>query len=208
MSYIETSSIKRTQKEYYKKRPFSDTLVVFIHGILEGSMQFRNLGVIAYNEGYSSLILLLPGHGRTGEAFAKARLGEWIDYVNKRIKKIEKEYKHIILVGHSMGSLLAVEYAAYFPGKIKKIILLALPTGIYIKPRVIKGAIKIATGKISSNEPYVIAECKAIGVGRTKLLTYLRWIPRYLALFILIHRPQKERKRIKNPDLVNRRRKD
>ena len=53
-----------------------------------------------------------------------------------------------------------------------------------------------------------IAECKAIGVGRTKLLTYLRWIPRYLELFILIHHSKKQLKKIKKPVLVIHSKKD
>ena len=208
MKNSNTALIKKKQKEYYKKYPFADTIVIFIHGILEGSKQFRSLGNLAYKEGYSILILLLPGHGKTGEEFAKANLGEWIDYVNNHIKKMESEYRHIIIVGHSMGSLLAAEYVAYFPGKIKKLILLALPVGIHIKYRVLKGAIKIVRGKISEQEPYVQAEYKAIGVGDTKLLTYLGWIPRYLELFVLMIHTRKQFVKIKKPVLVIQSKKD
>lgn len=200
--------IKKKQKEYYKKHPFADTIIIFIHGILEGSRQFRSLGNLAYKEGYSVLILLLPGHGKTGGEFAKANLREWVDYVNKHVREMEREYRHIILVGHSMGSLLAAEYVAYFPDKIEKLILLALPVGIHIKFRVIKGAIKIVRGKISKEEPYVEAEYKAIGVGNTRLLTYLRWVPRYLELFILIIHTRKQLIKIKKPVLVIQSKKD
>ena len=208
MGYIDRWTLHRHQKEYYKKRPFSDTVVIFIHGILEGSMQFRNLGSIAYKEGHSVLILLLPGHGETGEAFAKAHMNQWIDYVNRHIHQMEKEYKHIILVGHSMGSLLAIGYAAHFPGKIKSLVLLALPLAIELKYKVIRGAVKIATGRFSEEEPYVIAECRAIGVGKTKDCTYIKWIPRYIDLFILISYIKKQLNKIKKHVLIIQSKKD
>ncbi len=208
MHYIDRWTLHRHQKEYYKKRPFSDTVVIFIHGILEGNMQFRNLGSIAYKEGYSVLILLLPGHGETGETFAKVHLNQWVDYVNKQVQQMEREYKYIILVGHSMGSLLAIGYAAHFPGKIKSLVLFALPLAIELKYRVIKGAIKIATGRLSEKEPYVIAECRAIGVGKTKSWTYIKWIPRYIDLFILISYIKKQLNKIKKPVLVIQSKKD
>ncbi len=208
MKYIDRWAVHQKNRAYYKKKPFSDTVVIFIHGILEGSMQFRNLGAIAYKEGYSISLLLLPGHGETGEAFAEVNLKEWIDYVNKHIYQMQQQYKHIILVGHSMGSLLAIGYAAHFPGKIEALVLLALPLAIELKPRVIKGAIKIATGKIPKKEPYVIAECKAISVGKTKGCTYIKWIPRYIELFILIAYTRKQLKKIKKPVLIIQSKKD
>lgn len=208
MNYIDRWAVHQKNKAYYKKKPFSDKIVIFIHGILEGSMQFRNLGAIAYKEGYSIALLLLPGHGETGEAFAQANLDEWISYVDQYIYQRQQEYKHIILVGHSMGSLLAIGYAAHFPGKIDALVLLALPLVIKLKPRVIIGAIKIATGKIPKKDAYVIAECKAISVGKTKAYTYIKWIPRYIDLFILMVYTRKNLTNIKKPVLLIHSKKD
>lgn len=208
MKYIDRWTLYQKNKAYYKKKPFSDKIVIFIHGILEGNMQFRNLGAIAYKEGYSIALLLLPGHGETGEAFAKAQLNEWISYVNSYIYHMQQEYNHIILVGHSMGSLLAIDYAAHFPGKIEALVLLALPLTIKLKPRVIKGAIKIASGKISEKDPYVIAECKAISVGKTRAYTYIKWIPRYIDLFILMGYTRKQLKKLEQPVLMIHSKKD
>lgn len=208
MKYIDRWDIHQKNRPYYKKKPFSDKIVIFIHGILEGNMQFRNLGAIAYKEGYSIALLLLPGHGETGEAFAEANLDEWTHYVNDYIYQMQQEYNHIILVGHSMGSLLAVGYAAHFPGKIDALVLIAVPLIIKLKPRVMIGAIKIASGKIPKKDPYVIAECKAISVGKTKSYTYMKWIPRYIDLFILIAYTRKQLRKIKKPVLISHSKKD
>lgn len=208
MNYIDTWALHQENKSYYKKRPFSDKIVIFIHGILEGNMQFRNLGTIAYSEGYSIALLLLPGHGETGQAFAQSHLNEWTSYVNHYIYQMQQEYKHIILVGHSMGGLLAIGYAAHFPGKIDALVLLALPLVIKLKPRVIKGAIKIASGKISKRDAYVIAECKAISVGKTRAYTYMKWIPRYVDLFILMGYTRKQLRKIEKPVLMIHSKKD
>lgn len=208
MKYINRWDIHQKNRPYYKKKPFSDKIVIFIHGILEGNMQFRNLGAIAYKEGYSIALLLLPGHGETGEAFAETHLDDWIQYVNHYIYQMQQKYNHIIIVGHSMGSLLAASYAAHFPGKIDAMVLLATPLTIKLKPRVMIGAVKIAAGKISKKDPYVIAECKAISVGKTKSYTYIRWIPRYIDLLILIAYTKKQLRKIKIPVLIIHSKKD
>ncbi len=190
--YLKANQIQERQYEYHKHNKNSDKIVIFIHGILEGSMQFRNLAKIAYEEGYSTLVLLLPGHGKGGKEFSSTSMQEWIEYVNCSIRDMKARYNEIILVGHSMGTLLAIEYAAHYKNKISALILLACPIKLWINPKVIVGGIKIAIDHINQNERYVVAECRAMGVKRTKLHGCVKWLPRYLELLILIRHSKKQ----------------
>lgn len=45
----------------------TDTIVIFIHGIVEGPAQFKDLMKLTIQHGYSAVSLLLPGHGGTGK---------------------------------------------------------------------------------------------------------------------------------------------
>ena len=165
-------------------------------------MQFRNLAKIAYDEGYSTLVLLLPGHGKKGIDFANASMSKWILYVNKKIKNMEKKYKDIILVGHSMGGLLAVEYVAHFKSSVIKLILIGFPIKIRVNPKVIIGAIKISLGKISEKEKYVVAECRAMGVEATKFIECRAWLPRYIELIHLVYHSRKQIRKIGIPIII------
>jgi pimeloyl-ACP methyl ester carboxylesterase len=94
--------------------------MVFVHGAgLDHSwwgLQSRYFGY----HGWNVLAVDLPGHGRSeGPAIAEvAGMAQWVFDVLKNLK-IEKAS----IVGHSMGSLVALECAAREPARIEKIAL-------------------------------------------------------------------------------------
>lgn len=189
-------------KEIYKAYPDSQQVVIFIHGIIEGPKQFRRLAEIAYEAGYSIYILLLPGHGGSGELFGITGYREWIRYTSWQIKIMKQKYKEVILVGHSMGALLALCEGASFPEQIRALVLLDTPLVIRVWPRVIKGAIKIAAGKGEVADAYTRAEYHAISVKQPTTWGYVRWAMRYIELLTLVRYARKQVPRIMKPTLV------
>jgi pimeloyl-ACP methyl ester carboxylesterase len=95
--------------------------IVFVHGAgLDHSgwgLQSRYFGY----HGFNVLALDLPAHGRS-EGPALASVGEMADWVKKVLD--EKKIKSAALVGHSMGSLIALEFAARYPQAAEKIALI------------------------------------------------------------------------------------
>jgi len=97
--------------------------VVFVHGAgLDHSsfaLQSRYFGY----HGRNVLALDLPGHGRSeGPPLGSIdALADWVDRVLKTLK-IEKA----ALVGHSMGALTALEFAARYPAKAERIALIGI----------------------------------------------------------------------------------
>lgn len=190
------------EKAVYKHYPGSRKVIVFIHGIIEGPKQFRRLGQIAYNLGYAINILLLPGHGGKGSAFAKTSYKEWMKYVTKQVQEMKAQYDEVILVGHSMGALFTICEAAASDYKIVAIILMDTPIKIHLWPRVVEGAFKIGARDIKPWENYTRAEYDAISVGRTSSLGYLGWISRYCEVFTLIHYTKKQIYKLRMPILL------
>lgn len=189
-------------KEIYKVYPGSEAIVIFIHGILEGPKQFRRLAQIAYEEGYTVYILLLPGHGGSGEYFGITDYKAWVTYVSRQIVRMKKHYKHLILVGHSMGALLTICEGACFPNQVKALVLIDTPIVIRLWPRVVKGAIKIAEGKGELKDHYTRAEYRAISVRKPEKACYLEWVIRYLDLLSLILYSKKQIQKISQPMLL------
>jgi pimeloyl-ACP methyl ester carboxylesterase len=95
--------------------------VVFVHGAgLDHScwgLQSRYFGY----HGYNVLAVDLPAHGRSGGAALKS-VGEMADWVAQLLK--EKGIKRASMVGHSMGSLIVLEFAARHPEVAEKIALI------------------------------------------------------------------------------------
>lgn len=97
-----------THEPYLIEAPLADTLVLLIHGITGSPHQFDALARHLYAEGISVQSLLLPGHGSTAKAFAQSGRLEWERSVNRAVRHALLRYKNVVLVGHSMGCLLAI----------------------------------------------------------------------------------------------------
>jgi pimeloyl-ACP methyl ester carboxylesterase len=103
--------------------------VIFIHGAANDhsvwSLQSR---YYAYH-GWNALAVDLPGHGKSaGIAFATiSDLAGWIAHLLDVLGATD-----VTLVGHSMGSLVALETAARHPDRIKRIAMIASAVPIQV----------------------------------------------------------------------------
>jgi len=97
--------------------------VVFVHGAgLDHSgwgLQSRYFGY----HGFNVLAVDLPAHGRS-EGPPLASVAEMADWVYSVLKNLNIEKAS--LVGHSMGSLVALEFAARYPEKAERIALIGI----------------------------------------------------------------------------------
>jgi pimeloyl-ACP methyl ester carboxylesterase len=96
--------------------------VVFIHGAANDhsvwSLQSR---YYAYH-GWNALAVDLPGHGKSAGT-ALATIGDLAGWIAQLLDAVGA--KQATLVGHSMGSLVALEVAARNPERIKRIAMIA-----------------------------------------------------------------------------------
>jgi pimeloyl-ACP methyl ester carboxylesterase len=97
--------------------------VAFVHGAgLDHSwfgLQSRYFGY----HGRNVLAVDLPGHGRS-EGPALPTIGAMADWLSNLLKKAEVQKANV--VGHSMGSLVAVEFAARYAAQCERIALIAV----------------------------------------------------------------------------------
>ena len=96
--------------------------VVFVHGAEHDHSVWVLQSRYLAHHGYGVLAVDLPGHGRSeGPALASiGELAEWVSAVQDAAGVNEAA-----IVGHSMGSLIALECAARHPDRVAKIALLA-----------------------------------------------------------------------------------
>lgn len=111
--------------------------VVFIHGAeLDHSVWAQQSRWFA-NHGFSTLAVDLPGHGRSGGSPLASieELAAWIIAL-LGAAAIERA----ALVGHSMGSLAALEAAARFPERVTRIALLGNATPMPVSKTLLDAA--------------------------------------------------------------------
>lgn len=107
--------------------PAGKGLVMFIHGFMGSPGQFSGLTEVVHREGYAAACLLLPGHNCSARAFASGTAETWQRHVDAEISRYSRDYSDIILVGHSMGGLLALNAAVRFSDHVRGAFIIASP---------------------------------------------------------------------------------
>ena len=111
---------------YTGGKPFDPArpCVVFIHGAQNDHSVWSLQSRWFAHHGFAVLAVDLPGHGRSaGTPLPSIEdLADWIELLMERVGAGETT-KNVTLIGHSMGSLTALECAARHPARISRIAL-------------------------------------------------------------------------------------
>lgn len=122
---------------YTGGKPFDAALpaVVFVHGAEHDHSVWVLQSRYLAHHGYSVLALDLPGHGRSdGPALASVEaIADWIPAL------LDAAGVHqAALVGHSMGSLAALDCAARHPERISRIALIGSAFPMRVSPELLE----------------------------------------------------------------------
>jgi pimeloyl-ACP methyl ester carboxylesterase len=102
-----------------------DFVVVFLHGLVGSKNNFEYLGKEFSN--YKTMSLDLIGFGREIKPKINYTLDVYMEFLDRKLKLSKDINTKYILVGHSLGALLAKEIAKKYPNKIIKIFLMGYP---------------------------------------------------------------------------------
>ena len=199
-------SKENIHKPFKHENKNSDTMIIFVHGIVEGPTQFKSFAK-AIEENYSYSAVLLNGHGTSGRNFVRSNKDKWIETVEKEIIKHKDKYENIILVGHSMGSLISILLSLKYKDNIKGLVLIATPLKVFVKLRMIVSSIRYIFKK-EKNDKLAKKFEEVVSVDRCSLVTYMKWTFRYMDLFYLINITKKHLNKIDVPSLIIQSRND
>ncbi len=85
--------------------------VVILPGLFAAASQFRDLSEKMVEEGYFVLHLSLPGHWGQEKKSETVKATDWIDEASRAIRIAHVMAEKVILLGHSMGGMLAINFA-------------------------------------------------------------------------------------------------
>ena len=86
--------------------------VLLLHGFGDTPQTLGLLARRLKKSGYSVLVPLLPGHGRSLESFGKSRASDWIAAAKSAYHMMRTRHVTVSVVGLSMGGALAVLIAS------------------------------------------------------------------------------------------------
>lgn len=172
---------------YIRIVPGSSTAVLMVHGILGSPRQFDFL-LPAIPENWSVYNVLLDGHGKGVQDFSDTSMLRWEQQVRRTLSKLTRSYTDIVLVGHSMGTLLLLDAARYFPERIRALFLLNVPLTATLKPEIVENSLKNMLDMVSPDDIQAVSAQNACSIDLVKTpWSYLGWLPRYLELFQKMH---------------------
>ena len=107
---------------YYKGNAIG---IILIHGFTSIPEQMKNLGIYLSEKGYTVKGVLLKGHGTTPKDLESTNYKDWIKSVEVEYTKMREKCKQLIVIGESMGGLIALNIASRFD--IDSIVSIATP---------------------------------------------------------------------------------
>ena len=141
---------------YTGGKPFDASLpcVVFIHGAQNDHSVWSLQSRWFAHHGFAVLAVDLPGHGRSaGRPLPSIEdLADWIELLLERVGA-GNTAKSVSLVGHSMGSLTALECSSRHPARIARIALIGTAVPMPVSD--------VLLGPAKDNEPKAISMINA-----------------------------------------------
>lgn len=175
---------------YIRQVPGSRQAVLMIHGIVGTPRHFDCL-IPHIPHQWSVYNILLDGHGGQPREFSRTSMKKWKAQTDRQLAALCAEYDHIVVIAHSMGTLLTLEAAPRFP-QVKALILLNVPLCPRVHPALIPRLLKLCLGKLDPEKLPEASLQRAAGVLPTwKLWQYIGFIPRYLELLALCRQSRK-----------------
>jgi lysophospholipase len=116
--------------------------VGIVHGLGDHSGRWVRVGQTLQSRGFSAYALDLPGHGRSEGK--RGHVKSWDEYRNALsrwmdvLRGDEPAERRWALLGHSMGGLIALDWANQNPSKVDALVLSAPPFELSLHPAAIK----------------------------------------------------------------------
>ena len=195
-------------REYIRETDNHKLAFLFIHGIVGTPDHFNSIIDIIPDE-FSIYNILLDGHGKKIEDFANTSMKKWEEQIDSITNYIFSKYEKIVIIGHSMGTLFAIDIASRFPKRVEKLFLLAVPLTVFVKPIAVKSSIKAAFDKIDDKDELAVAMKNGAGVElEPKLWKYASWAPRFIELLLKIKDTENILEDLKVPTIAIQSKKD
>lgn len=87
---------------------------LLLHGFTSTPAEQRPLGDYLYSKGLTVHAPLLAGHGTTPADLLKVEYLNWLESARQGYHKLQTTCEQIVVIGHSMGGLLAIQLATEF----------------------------------------------------------------------------------------------
>ncbi len=168
--------------EFRRCVPGSSHAILFIHGIVGSPDHFRDFYERVPAD-WSIRSMLIEGHGGTARQFSHSSMANWQQQVSQAVDDLAASHANILITGHSMGTLLAIEQAVQKPEKVRGLFLLAVPLYARATGVAVTQSVRTALGLNTRGDPRLEAAKALYSIEPDRRVwRYFGYIPRYCEL--------------------------
>lgn len=120
-----------------------------LHGLTGTPYEVRSLGEALAAAGVRAVGPVLPGHDESPAALAALRHTDWLESVREKLRRLRAEHERVVVVGLSLGGLLALALGSEEPVdalavvgtplRFRRVVRWGVPVLKYVFPFVKKG---------------------------------------------------------------------
>lgn len=187
-------------KPYLKTRKDADTAILFIHGIYGSPVQFDMLSDNLFNQGYTVMAVLLPGHGKCAKDFARSDSKKWYAEVSQAAALLRKSHRNIYMAGHSMGGLLCIKEG--IRNGADGVILMSVPMKVRMTVRTVSMSVKMLWGNPKNDDDFLKSYRNAYSIQKSPVLHYVSGLPRLIDVVKMTRRTRRSLNEVDFPVLV------
>jgi len=184
--------------------------VLILHGFTGTLESVKALYAPLQKLGITVSMPLLMGHGQDSpEALRGVRWNEWLFDAELALQKLSQDHDRIIVIGHSMGALLALNLAINYPDQVDSVVLAAPAVklvSIFAPGRPMQFIAPLISKLFKNWElKTIFADPECVGV-----ISHYSWVPTnaIISFFELIKQTLQQLCRVTVPVLVVQCRKD
>lgn len=187
---------------FHRKVEGASKAVLFIHGICGSPYHFRDL-YSQVPQDWTIESILLQGHGGSALDFGRASMARWREQAGQAVDDLAARHSSLLITGHSMGTLLAIDQALQKPDQVKGLFLLAVPLRARATGTSANQAVRAALDLKSRGNPSVETAKSLYGIDPDrKVWRYLRYISRYNELLRFMKQTREAIPRLQVPSRV------
>lgn len=187
-------------KPYLRTRKDADTAILFVHGIYGSPVQFDQLAENLFNQGYTVMAVLLPGHGKGAKDFARSDSKKWYAEVSHAAAMLRKSHKNIYMVGHSMGGLLSIKEG--IRNGANGIILMSVPMKVRLTVRTVSMSVKMLWGNPKNDDDFLKSYRNAYSIQKSSIWQYVSGLPRLIDVVKMTQHTRRSLTEVDFPVLV------
>lgn len=102
-----------------------DSAILLVHGFADSPAIFQRMAPALAKRGFTCRVMRLPHFATTMSDFCQTKNAEWREAFQAELRQLHKTHRRVIVIAHSMGGAVAVDYLADHPEAADAAVLLA-----------------------------------------------------------------------------------